>query len=389
MTKYNFDGKLLENNQRVITAVRPDIIINKINSSANPSGQLSLIEEDGLQKIGMTLNLPQGAKGDPPRIGNATATTLPAGSSPTVNITETSTGSGVYNIAFGIPQGLAGNMPTFNAVNFTQLDVGEEPYFRIVQMSSNENVPVYNLEVGLPKGERGPKPNITLGEVTFVDNNVPGDVWDSSDPNDSNIILNFKIPKGPQGAQGERGQSGEALPGIETVGQRSVITDITQNPNNHYLTLHKDAGISATDIASGVLPISRGGTGIATDANALINLASNTSANIFQENPRPGVTGILSIGNGGSGLSTAPSMLVNLSSSSASSIFQATPRPGVTGTLPLANGGTGTAAQNSQQLLEAWGVLGQNGFIQQSINDAIVISSIEPQSIYTKIWIKI
>lgn len=49
----------------------------------------------------------------------------------------------------------------------------------------------------------------------------------------------------------------------------------------------------------------------------------------------------LSVGSGGTGITSNPSMLVNLGSDSAANVFQASPRPGVTGTLGVGNGGTG------------------------------------------------
>lgn len=55
------------------------------------------------------------------------------------------------------------------------------------------------------------------------------------------------------------------------------------------------------------------------------------------------LTGSLSVTKGGTGLSASPSMLVNLASTSSASVFQASPRPGVTGVLPVTNGGTGAA----------------------------------------------
>lgn len=55
-------------------------------------------------------------------------------------------------------------------------------------------------------------------------------------------------------------------------------------------------------------------------------------------------SGVLAVTRGGTGITTAPSMLVNLASTSAAGIFATAPRPGVTGTLPIANGGTGATS---------------------------------------------
>lgn len=55
-------------------------------------------------------------------------------------------------------------------------------------------------------------------------------------------------------------------------------------------------------------------------------------------------SGVLAVTRGGTGITAAPSMLVNLASTSAAGIFATAPRPGVTGTLPIANGGTGATS---------------------------------------------
>lgn len=58
--------------------------------------------------------------------------------------------------------------------------------------------------------------------------------------------------------------------------------------------------------------------------------------------------GVLPLSKGGTGLTASPSMLVNLASTAADSVLKSSPRPGVTGTLPIARGGTGaTSAANA------------------------------------------
>lgn len=101
----------------------------------------------------------------------------------------------------------------------------------------------------------------------------------------------------------------------------------------------------ASDITSGTLPTSRGGTGVSMSGvpSMLVNLASTTADSPYSASPRPGVTGTLPISRGGTGRTTAPSMLVNLASTTATSPLSASPRPGVTGVLPAANGGTGVS----------------------------------------------
>ena len=55
-------------------------------------------------------------------------------------------------------------------------------------------------------------------------------------------------------------------------------------------------------------------------------------------------SGILTTTRGGTGITSNPSMLVNLSSTSAASVFASSPRPGITGTLPVSKGGTGVTS---------------------------------------------
>ena len=62
---------------------------------------------------------------------------------------------------------------------------------------------------------------------------------------------------------------------------------------------------SASNITSGTLPVSRGGTGITSNPSLLVNLGSTSAASVFAASPRPGVTGTLSVAHGGTGATTA------------------------------------------------------------------------------------
>ena len=104
---------------------------------------------------------------------------------------------------------------------------------------------------------------------------------------------------------------------------------------------------SASNITSGTLPVSRGGTGITANPSMLTNLGSTTAAGVFQTSPRPGITGTLAIAHGGTGLTSSPSMLTNLGSTSAANVLQASPRPGITGTLAISHGGTGSTSASA------------------------------------------
>lgn len=80
---------------------------------------------------------------------------------------------------------------------------------------------------------------------------------------------------------------------------QAAITDALSNkaPSTH--------NHSASNITSGTLPTTRGGTGLTSTPIMLINLASTTATNVFAANPRPGVTGTLPIANGGTGATSA------------------------------------------------------------------------------------
>lgn len=125
---------------------------------------------------------------------------------------------------------------------------------------------------------------------------------------------------------------------------------------------------SASDITSGTLPVTRGGTG-GTDASSARTNLGITPANIGAaatshthtiaqvtnlQNTLDGkaasshnhsaaniTSGTLPISRGGTGLTASPSLLVNLGSTAADNVLEASPRPGITGTLALSHGGTG------------------------------------------------
>jgi hypothetical protein len=127
----------------------------------------------------------------------------------------------------------------------------------------------------------------------------------------------------------------------------------------------------ASDVTSGVLPVARGGTGLASAPSLRTNLSSESSVSIFQSSSTPGVTGTLPVAHGGTGVTSNPSMLTNLGSTTADDVLKASPRPGVTGTLPIANGGTGaTTAANARTNLDAAQSDGATGTLKDA-EDAI------------------
>ena len=100
---------------------------------------------------------------------------------------------------------------------------------------------------------------------------------------------------------------------IYTAGAASSVPweGIMGKPSNFNPISHTHA---VSDITSGTLPITRGGTGVTSNPSLLVNLASNTADTVFETSPRPGVTGVLSAANGGTGktsLSESTNALIN------------------------------------------------------------------------------
>lgn len=89
--------------------------------------------------------------------------------------------------------------------------------------------------------------------------------------------------------------------GDETVG---AIVNATKSKLNGKAPMTHSHTVSQIN---GVLPVSKGGTGLTNNPEILVNLGSNTSDVVFKKEPRPGVTGTLQIFHGGTG-STSPSM---------------------------------------------------------------------------------
>ena len=162
-----------------------------------------------------------------------------------------------------------------------------------------------------------------------------------------------------------------ALGAFAAASHSHAATDITSGT----LDAARVPSLDASKIATGTLPVARGGTGQTTLAAAR-NAAGlgNTTGALPIANGGTGQTtvaaarnafglgntaGAVPIANGGTGLTASPSMLTNLGSTTAANVLQASPRPGVTGTLPIANGGTGqttaTAARNALGAVDAKG----------------------------------
>lgn len=130
--------------------------------------------------------------------------------------------------------------------------------------------------------------------------------------------------------------AGDLETGTHAAATYATKTELSEKANSSHTH-------SASDVTSGTLPVTRGGTGVTSNPSMLTNLGSMSADDVLKDSPRPGVTGTLPITNGGTGLTASPSMLTDLASTAADDVLDASPRPGVTGTLPVANGGTGGA----------------------------------------------
>lgn len=138
---------------------------------------------------------------------------------------------------------------------------------------------------------------------------------------------------------------------------------------------------------SGVLGVANGGTGKSTHtANAVLtgngtsavkNVATASGALYATAANGAPKFGTLPVAQGGTGLTVNPSMLINLASNSAANVFAASPRPGVTGTLAVGNGGTGKTSWTANALVYAATTtslgqidLGTSGYVLQSNGSA-------------------
>lgn len=103
------------------------------------------------------------------------------------------------------------------------------------------------------------------------------------------------------------------------------VTSKIQTQLNNKAAL--DHNHSASDITSGTLSTSRGGTGITSNPSMLVNLGSTSSASVFTTSPRPGITGTLSISHGGTGATTASAARTALGACSSNIIMVSSTQP--------------------------------------------------------------
>ena len=103
-----------------------------------------------------------------------------------------------------------------------------------------------------------------------------------------------------------------------------VTSNVQTQLNGKAASSHKH---STTDITSGTLGTSRGGTGITSNPSMLVNLGSTSAANVFATSPRPGITGTLSISHGGTGATSASAARTALGACSSNIIMVSSTQP--------------------------------------------------------------
>ena len=74
-----------------------------------------------------------------------------------------------------------------------------------------------------------------------------------------------------------------------------------KNSSGIYDTVHLETG---ADCITGTLGVANGGTGLTASPSLLVDLASDQTANVLQTSPRPGCGGILPISRGGTGVTS-------------------------------------------------------------------------------------
>ena len=160
MTKFNFHGKLLENDKRVLTTFEEKIDVDLIVSDDfTPSGILEVKNPDlehDYPHLKLSLRLPAGETGE---------------------------------------KGDKGDMPTLGIGSVEPGSPTEEPKAEIVPNLDKEKKPYdYLLNLKIPEGIQGRAPNIDIGTVTYT----RSELGIESRYNGDGYTLNFRLPDAPK-----------------------------------------------------------------------------------------------------------------------------------------------------------------------------------------------
>lgn len=319
--KFNFQGKLLENDSRVLT----EDVAFEITAPNTDDDTSSIISDEA----GRTVRIPF----DIQSITSATASII----NPPPNVTAPGANvnleNGVLNLQFYNLKGDTG------ATGPTGV-----PYIVRHQIYSSS---VYKKYDEWAKAQPEGEDKTFSTYITTTPTPIPIGYVIDDDPLNDKLGLSFFLDKGDKGVQGPKGDTGSVAglstkPGLAAP-TSEFISGVEQNSSGETDAFIKaPVGISTSNLLDGFrLSADKGGTGLTVAPSMIINLGSTSAVDIFTEAPRPGVTGTLPITQGGTGLTVNPSMTINLESTDPANIFEDTSSPGVFGTLPVTQGGTG------------------------------------------------
>ena len=125
---------------------------------------------------------------------------------------------------------------------------------------------------------------------------------------------------------------------------------------------------SASNITSGTLGVTRGGTGVTANPSMLTNLASTTAASVFATSPRPGVTGTLPIANGGTGATSASAARTALGAAASSHTHSGTQVTGLTASRVLVSNSSGQVSVSAVTSTELGYLDGVTSSVQTQLN---------------------
>ena len=264
-----------------------------------------------------------------------------------------------------VPKGTYDSTTTYNRLDLVTYTNNDNLGVYVSKQDNLQNIPPSTIAAWMklidsndtrgPQGDIGPTgpagPAAGFGTITGIAEplNSSADPTIEIEPlNNDNTAKSFKfkfgIPVGKQGAQGPTGPTGNALVinpiEFELKGDQMRF-GLFENGNDANVELRtaysgNQVGITISQYTQGfsqrqktlTLLNSQGNTSIPGD----LTIAGDLNLN------KP-----LSVESGGTNINSNPSMIINLSSTQAANVFNTNPRPGVTGILPIAQGGTGAS----------------------------------------------